>query len=116
MSPEAFDAACLALPGAVLSIQWGDDHVFKVGGKMFAVRGAGVTQGGGVSLKASDVAFEVLTETGRARPAPYLARAKWVHFADLDALDDEETRDWLKTAHGLVAAKLTRKLRTALGL
>jgi len=116
MSPEAFDRACLALPGATLSIQWGDDHVSKVGGKMFAVRGSGVTLGGGVSFKASDLAFEVLTETGRAAPAPYLARAKWVHFPDLAALDADETADWVKTAHGLIAAKLTRKARADLGL
>jgi len=116
MTPEAFDKACLALPGATMSVQWGDDHVFKVGGKMFAVRGAGVTLGGGISFKASDVAFEVLTETGRARPAPYLARARWVHFAELSELDADEVADWVRSAHGLVAAKLTRKLRAALGL
>ena len=115
MTPEAFDKACLALPGATLSIQWGDDHVFKVGGKMFAVRGAGVGQGG-ISFKASDVAFEVLSESGRATPAPYLARAKWLHFGDLAALDAEEVADWLKTAHGLIAAKLTKKARTELGM
>ncbi len=115
MTPEAFDKACLGLPGATLSIQWGDDHVFKVGGKMFAVRGAGVGHGG-VSFKASDVAFEVLTESGRAAPAPYLARAKWVHFDDLSALKADEVADWLKTAHGLVAAKLTKKARAELGL
>jgi predicted DNA-binding protein (MmcQ/YjbR family) len=92
MSPEAFDAACLALPGAVLSIQWGDDHVFKVGGKMFAVRGNAVPKGG-ISFKVSDVAFEVLTETGRAIPAPYLARAKWVRFDDLSELDPAEVAD-----------------------
>ena len=116
MTPEAFDRACLALPGATLSIQWGDDHVFKVGGKMFAVRGQGVTRGGGVAFKVSDVAFEVLTGSGRAAPAPYLARAKWVRFEDLSALDADETMDWLKTAHGLVAAKLTRKARAELGI
>ncbi|USQ97326.1 MmcQ/YjbR family DNA-binding protein [Caulobacter sp. RL271] len=116
MTPKAFDAACLALPGATLSVQWGDDHVFKVGGKMFAVRGTGVTQGGGISFKASDVAFEVLTETGRANPAPYLVRAKWVHFAELSELDADEVTDWVKTAHGLIAAKLTRKVRAELGL
>lgn len=116
MSPEAFDQACLALPGATLSIQWGDDHVFKVGGKMCAVRGSGVTLGGGVSFKASDVAFEVLTESGQATPAPYLARAKWVHFPDLAALDADEVADWVKTAHDLIAAKLTRKARAELGL
>lgn len=116
MSPEAFDKACLALPGATLSIQWGDDHVFKVGGKMFAVRGAGVTQGGGVSFKVSEVAFEVLTETGRAIPAPYLARAKWVRFAELSELDAGETADWLQSAHALIAAKLTKKVRAELGI
>ncbi|UAL11677.1 MmcQ/YjbR family DNA-binding protein [Caulobacter segnis] len=116
MTPEAFDKACLALPGATLSIQWGDDHVFKVGGKMFAVRGEGVTLGGGISFKASDVAFEVLTETGRASPAPYLARAKWLHFADLADLDAGEVSDWVKTAHGLIAAKLTKKVKAELGL
>lgn len=113
MTPEAFDAACLALPGATLSIQWGDDHVFKVGDKMFAVRGA---PGDSFSFKASDVAFEVLTESGRGKPAPYLARAKWVWFADMAAEDDQEIVYWLTTAHGLVAAKLTRKTRAALGI
>ncbi len=57
MTPEAFDAAALALPGATMTVQWGADHVYKVGGKMFAVLG-----GGGFSLKASEVAFEVLSE------------------------------------------------------
>ncbi|WP_343699443.1 MmcQ/YjbR family DNA-binding protein [Caulobacter sp.] len=116
MTPEAFDKACLGLPGATLSVQWGDDHVFKVGGKMFAVRGTGVTLGGGISFKASDVAFEVLTESGRAAPAPYLARAKWVHFPDLAELDADAVTDWVRTAHGLIAAKLTKKARAELGL
>jgi predicted DNA-binding protein (MmcQ/YjbR family) len=115
MTPEAFDKTCLALPGATLSIQWGDDHVFKVGGKMFAVRGNAVPKGG-ISFKASDVAFEVLTETGRAIPAPYLARAKWVRFEELSELDSGEVADWLKSAHGLIAAKLTKKVRAELGL
>ena len=115
MTPEAFDAACLALPGATMTIQWGDDHVYKVGGKMFAVMGGAVGRNG-FSLKASDVAFEVLSETGQAVPAPYLARAKWLYFDDLTAQDDAEVTDWLKTAHGLIAAKLTRKARAELGL
>jgi predicted DNA-binding protein (MmcQ/YjbR family) len=115
MTPEAFHNAALALPGATMTIQWGDDHVYKVGGKMFAVLGGAVGRNG-FSLKASDVAFEVLSETGRAIPAPYLARAKWLHFADLAAEDEAEVADWLKTAHALIAAKLTRKARAELGL
>ena len=113
MSPEAFEAAALALPGATLSIQWGDDRVYKVGGKMFAA-----TDGAGraASLKVTEIAFEVLVETGRARPAPYLARAGWVRFDDVASLDGEEVAGWLAAAHGLVSAKLTRKARAELGI
>ena len=115
MSPEAFDKAAIGLPGATMTIQWGDDHVYKVGGKMFAVLGGAVGRNG-FSLKASDVAFEVLSESGRAAPAPYLARARWLHFADLGAEASDEVADWLKTAHALIAAKLTRKARAEIGL
>ena len=55
---------CLALPGATLDHPFGDDHdAYKVGGKMFAIVGGM----GGLSFKVSDIAFEVLTENGRAK-------------------------------------------------
>ena len=113
MSPEALERAALALPGTTLSIQWGDERVYKVGGKIFAVTDAA---GARISLKVTDIAYEVLIESGRARPAPYLMRAKWVRFDEVAALDDAELKDWLATAHGLVAAKLTRAVRRELGL
>jgi predicted DNA-binding protein (MmcQ/YjbR family) len=113
MTPTAFDAAARALPGVTMDVLWGDDQVYKVGGKMFAVTDAAAT---GLSLKVTDIAFEALTESGRARPAPYLARARWVAFDDLAGLDDAEVADWLASAHALVAAKLTRKARQELGI
>ncbi|NBB14455.1 MmcQ/YjbR family DNA-binding protein [Caulobacter sp. SLTY] len=113
MTPEAFDKACRALPGVTMDVQWGDDHVYKVGGKMFAVYGPAADN---FSFKASDIAFEVLTETGRGSPAPYLAKAKWVWFASLEAQNAAEVEGWLTSAHGLVAAKLTKKLRAELGV
>ena len=112
MTPAAFDAACRGLPAVTMDIQWGADHVYKVGGRMFAVAGPNRT----CSLKASDIAFEALTQTGRARPAPYLARAKWVFFDDMAEVDETEMADWLETAHALVSAKLTRAQRRELGL
>ena len=113
MTPRAFDAACRALPAVTMDVQWGDDQVYKVGGRMFAVTDAA---GGACSLKVTDIAFEALVDGARARPAPYLARAKWVRFDDLAALDEAEMTDWLATAHGLVTARLTRKQRAELGL
>ncbi|WP_392354254.1 MmcQ/YjbR family DNA-binding protein [Brevundimonas sp. LF-1] len=58
--------ACLALPGATMDHPFGPGHdAYKVGGKMFALIGAE----GGLSLKVSDTAYEVLTEEGaRRRP------------------------------------------------
>lgn len=113
MTPEAFDKACRALPGVTMDVLWGDHHVYKVGGKMFAVYGP---EDDSFSFKAGDIAFEALTETGRAIPAPYMQRAKWVRFASLKAQDGAEVTDWLNSAHRLIGAKLTRKLRTELGI
>jgi predicted DNA-binding protein (MmcQ/YjbR family) len=103
----------MALPGATLSVQWGDDNIYKVGGKMFAGCDGAYRS---LSFKATEIAFEALTASGRARPAPYMARAKWVQFDDLAALDADEVGDWLGASHALVAAKLTRAQRKELGL
>jgi predicted DNA-binding protein (MmcQ/YjbR family) len=104
---------CLALPAATLDHPFGDDHdAYKVGGKMFCMVGGS----GSISFKVSDIAYEVLTESGRARPAPYMARNKWVNLAQIDDWADDELAEHLAIAHGIVAGKLTKKVRAALGL
>jgi len=103
----------MALPAVTLDHPWDPDHdAYKVGGKMFAVIGSM----GGLSFKVSDIAYEVLTESGRARPAPYMARAKWVNLEDLSDWPEDDLAEHLKIAHGIIAAKLTRKVRRELGL
>src|SRR3712207_6611297 len=100
---EAFQAAALALPGATYDIKWGVDRVFCVGAKMFATAGPLGDEAPCYSFKASEMAFELLVEQGLARPAPYLARAKWVQLTGADALSDEDLRAYLAQAHGLVS-------------
>jgi predicted DNA-binding protein (MmcQ/YjbR family) len=112
MTPAAFHKAAMAQKAATMTVQWGDDQVYKVGGKMFAVLGPN----GSASFKVSDIAFEALTKNGPAIPAPYMARAKWVRFNDIGPLEDKEVEAWLANAHALIAAKLTKKLRAELGL
>ena len=111
MTPEAFDAAARALPGATMDVQWGDDHIYKVGGKVFAICGLA----GGLSFKVTEIGFMVLTDDGPGRQAPYLAKGHWV-LVDLDNFTPGEAVSWLATSHELIAAKLTRKLRAELGL
>jgi predicted DNA-binding protein (MmcQ/YjbR family) len=107
---------CLSLPGATLSIQWGADHVYKVGGKMFAAMGPPEMRPQSLSFKAGDDSFAILTEQKNIIPAPYLARAKWVQLQKLDALGTKELKAYLTRAHGLVAAGLTKKQQLSLGL
>lgn len=105
-----------SLPAATLSVQWGDDHVFKVGGKMFAVMRAPDSPEQIISFKAGDDSFAILTEMEGIIPAPYLQRAKWVRLDRLSRLPAAELRAYLARAHAIVAAGLTRKLRAELGL
>jgi predicted DNA-binding protein (MmcQ/YjbR family) len=113
VTPEAFDAACRRLAAVEMVVQWGGAHVYKVGGRIFAILGLGA---GGFSVKVSEIAYEALCEGGRARPAPYLARAGWVRFDDLAGEDESETAGLLEDAHRRVAARLTRRTRAELGL
>ena len=113
MDREGVGKVCLALPAATLDHPFGDDHdAYRVGGKMFCMVGGR----GGVSFKVSDIAYEVLTETGRARPAPYMARARWVNLDSPSDWPDGDLTEHLKSAHALIAGKLTKKARRDLGL
>jgi predicted DNA-binding protein (MmcQ/YjbR family) len=112
VTPEEVDAFCRALPAATMNIQWEVDQVYKIGGKMFAVLGPLGT----LSFKANDVAFEMLSETGQARPAPYMARAKWVFLDDVTTFDGEDLKAYLAEARRIIAGKLPRKLQAQLGI
>src|SRR6267143_5156113 len=104
---------CLSFPGATEQIQWGNDLVFKVGGKMFAVtplEPASVS----LSFKASPENFAELTERPDIIPAPYLARAQWVALQNREALPADELARLLRQSYELVAAKLPKKLRESL--
>ena len=110
MTPDAVEDFCRSLPGAAFSVQWGGAHVFKVGGKLFTIL-AGLSRGAPEAwFKTSDFSYILLIEQPGIRPAPYLARAKWVAAA-LDALPPDDLQAYLREAHRLVLAKLTRAAR-----
>ena len=115
MTPEAFHAAALALPGATFDIKWGADRVYSVGGKMFAHAGVENDPEPKYMFKASDLAFEMLIEQGLAKPAPYLSRAKWVQLVRFNALSDTDLVAYLAEAHRIVSGKLPAKAKAAVG-
>jgi predicted DNA-binding protein (MmcQ/YjbR family) len=111
MDRELIRAACLALPGATESVQWGNDLVFKVGGKMFAV--VGLPPSHAVSFKCSAEAFYELQERSGVRPAPYLARAQWLLIEDDGAVGWPELKGLLEQSYAIVWEKLPKSARSA---
>ena len=120
MTLDAIDAFCRSLPATNFVIQWGGAHVWKVGGKVFAIAGE-ASEGARtprVSFKVSDIAYEMLQQRPGLRPAPYLASRgmKWIqHFAK-PGLNDDGLRDYIRQSHAIVARGLSKKKRAALGL
>jgi predicted DNA-binding protein (MmcQ/YjbR family) len=106
----------LALPAATLSIQWGSDRVFKVGGKMFAVMGPHDGKSNSMSFKASSESFRILTELPGIKPAPYLARAEWVQLDRPTRLPAKDLKAYLTRAHAIVASGLPKKTQRELGV
>jgi len=113
MDVEQLRKICLAFPGATEQIQWGDDLLFKVGGKMFAITPL-IPAPVCLSFKVTPENFAELTERPGIIPAPYLARAKWIALESRDALTLPELVPLLRSSYELVVAKLPRKTRESL--
>ena len=104
---------CLSFPQTSEQIQWGDDLVFKVAGKIHAVTVLNPAKIW-LSFKVSPENFAELTERPGIIPAPYLARAKWVALESKDALSSDELAVLLRESYDMVVAKLPKKTREAL--
>jgi predicted DNA-binding protein (MmcQ/YjbR family) len=112
-----FNALCGSLPATTHVVQWGGSHVWKVGGKVFAIGGWDRGQHPGITFKVSDIGWEMLREAAGCRPAPYLASRglKWIQSYDR-GLSKAELKQHLKASYTLVAAGLSKKKRVELGL
>ena len=105
MNIDQLRQLCLSFPGVTEQIQWGDDLLFKVGGKMFVViplEPARVW----LTLKADPEEFLELTERPGIIPAPYLARAKWIAIESRLTLPQNEVAALLRKSYELVFNKL----------
>lgn len=114
MDVEQIRKFCLSMPHATEKVQWGNDLVFKIGEKMFAVVGLDPKYDTKMSFKCTPEKFAELVEQEGIIPAPYVARYHWVALTDLNALSARELKDLLKTAYQLVRDKLPLKLRKQL--
>src|ERR1700736_2439845 len=115
MNVDWVRAHCMALPHTTEQVLWGDDLVFKIGGKMYAVVVLGASSHNVVmSFKCTPEVFAELVERPGIIPAPYSARSHWVALEREDALPRAEIKRLIKQAYELVCAKLPKKKQAEL--
>ena len=114
MDIEQVRAHCLSFPHVTENVQWGNDLVFKIAGKMVAVI---VLEGASkycLSFKCTPEKFAELVEQDGIDPAPYSARYHWVALEQFNALSEKELKSLLRHAYDLVFEKLPKKLKAQL--
>ena len=114
MDIDALRDLCRSFPAVTEDIKWGHDLCFSVAGKMFCV--AAVDGPLSVSFKVKDDEFEELANLPGLRPAPYVARYKWVLVEDVRKLSRKEWEHYVRQSYDLVRAKLPKKLARQHGL
>ncbi len=117
MTYDQYNVFCRTLPATTHIVQWGGSHVWKVGGKVFAI-GAPNGKRPAITFKVNDISYEMLKDQSGLRPAPYLASRgmKWIQHFSKPGLRDHELRDYIRESHCIVSQGLSRKKRIELGL
>ena len=124
MDLPAYTAFCKSLPHTTTVVQWGGAHVWKIGGKVFAIGGwtKGKEEEGddsfSVTFKVSPLAFDILKEQSGLRPAPYLASRgmKWIQRTSRATMSDDDLKDYIAESYRIVGAGLSKTRQRELGL
>src|ERR1700722_11883568 len=106
MNVDEIRKYCLAFPEATENMQWGDDLCFKIRGKIFVIVGLDKPR---MCFKCTPDAFAESIEGEDIHPAPYVGRYKWVMLDRLDALGNNELKDFIRQSYEMVEANAPKK-------
>ncbi|MEP5614214.1 MAG: MmcQ/YjbR family DNA-binding protein [Cyclobacteriaceae bacterium] len=115
MGIEEIREYCLLLPGTTEGMKWGEHLTFMVGTKMYAIFGLDQTPIN-ASFKVSEQDFEEMSSWKGMKPAPYLARNKWIAIDDIGFFDEQKWKEILDKSYAIIKAKLPKKVQENLGL
>lgn len=110
MTIDELQCICKQFTSVTEDIKWENHLCFCIGRKMFLILGLGQTPVT-ASFKVNDEEFEELSCREGFRPAPYLARYKWVFVDDINRLTKKEWLQYSKQAYNLIRAKLPKKYK-----
>ena len=115
MELEDLQKLCKKLKAVTEDVKWGHDLCFCIGEKMFLVAGLD-EHPTSASFKVLDDEFEEMCQREGFIPAPYMAKNKWVKIDDISRMNKKEWEHYLTQSYELVKGRLTKKLRTDLGI
>ncbi len=107
---EELREICLSFPKVTEDIKWEEYLCFNIGGKMFLISSPDNFPVS-VSFKTNDDDFGKLINAMGFKPAPYLARNKWVYLDDINRLQREEWKIYIKKSYDLIFSKLPLKIK-----
>jgi predicted DNA-binding protein (MmcQ/YjbR family) len=124
MTLDHFNATCSALPHAEKVIQWMGSHVWKVGGKVFAIGAPGPDEMGNqpgdtpcpFTIKTDETAFGFLREEKGVGIAPHLKRGNWLRFDVECEIARSDLEGYISRSHEIIVGTLTKAKRAELGL
>jgi len=118
MNYDQFNKFCGSLIATTYIVQWGNSHVWKVGGKVFAIGGWSKDKQPAFVFKTSDVNFGFLKESDGYIPAPYFANRgmKWIQQSPSVKDKDDDLIYYLTESHRIVSLGLTKVKQKELGL
>ncbi len=103
---------CLSLPHTTEKIQWTQNLLFCISGKMYCI--ANLEPGASpmkIAFKCTPERFAELVEMEGIIPAPYLARNHWVAMVEMDALRQSEIKELVRDSYELVLERLPKKVQ-----
>jgi predicted DNA-binding protein (MmcQ/YjbR family) len=109
MTLDSIREYCLSFPNTKEKVQWGDDLLFLVGGKIFTAVGLDPASTVRVTFKCSPERYAELLEVEGAKSAPYVGRFKWIALEHFNVLPDRELREVIRESYELIASKVPRK-------
>lgn len=118
MTYQEFNTFCKSLTATSYVMQWGNSHVWKVGGKVFAIGGWQNNDKAAFTFKTCELDFDFLKNTEGYRPAPYFANRgmKWIQQCDGTQNMDDDLKYYLSQSHKIVSLGLSKSKQKELGL
>ena len=102
---------CLGLPHTTEDVQWGNDLLFRIAGKIFCTTPLEPSAPVKICFKCTPEKFAELVEIEGIIPAPYMARNHWVAMVEIHALRQAEIKELVRNSYQLVFGRLPKRLQ-----